>query len=135
MVWNDESGPKLENYYPKREITSLNLKEVTTELYSTLVNIYDFKKYFKSSNFIFRITMALIDVYVLIDKLEDFKEGNKEYGLGTHMIFAIAPNFHYLQSERFKETLRDIGNDVRKNREWNIKEYWEQLLEIYQNKE
>jgi len=46
------------------------------------------------------------------------------------MLCAITPNSHYLQSKAIKEVLGKIAATIKGNKELNIKEFWEQLLEI-----
>ncbi len=88
--------------------------------------MYKFEELSESSQFTLRVVRDLVDAYALVDKLED-KSQNKE---GTFMICAIAPNSHYLQSKMIRDVLSKIASKIQTNKEWNIKEYWEQLLEI-----
>jgi hypothetical protein len=43
------------------------------------------------------------------------------------MVCAITPNFHYLNSERIRDILKKIAFNIKAKRDWNIKEYWEEL--------
>ncbi len=133
LTWDDEIGPKIVDFYPKNEIPSLKLKEITSELYSTLINVYEYKKVFKSNKYVFRIVKGLIDAYILIDRIEG-KEPEKK-GVGTVLLCAIAPNFHYLITERIKETLGNLVNKLKKGKNLDMKEEWEAFLKIYQDNE
>lgn len=130
MIWENEKDPLLVDYYPKNEIPSLNLKEIITQLYASLVKIYDYKEIVKSEKYVFRLTINLIDVYILIEKNNEM---NPNDGNGTHMLSAISPNFHYFQSERIKGILSDIATMIRNDKKWDIREYWEKMLVIYQD--
>ncbi len=77
-----------------------------------------------------RIVKDLIDAYGLIDKLEDNSVIAPKSGKGTFMVCAITPNFHYLNSERIRDILKKIAFNIKARREWNIKDYWEQLSQI-----
>lgn len=126
MTWNNESEPILKDYYPKNEIPSLNLKSLTSQLYSTLIKMYKFEELSESSQFTLRVVRDLVDAYALVDKMED----NSQDEAGTFMLCAITPNSHYLQSKMIRDVLSKIASKIKVNTEWNVKEYWEQLLEI-----
>ena len=126
MTWNNESEPVLKDYYPKNEIPSLNLKDLTSQLYSTLIKMYKFEELSESSQFTLRVVRDLVDAYALVDKMGD----NSQDEAGTFMLCAITPNSHYLQSKMIRDVLSKIASKIKVNKEWNVKEYWEQLLEI-----
>jgi response regulator RpfG family c-di-GMP phosphodiesterase len=126
MVWNNESEPILKDYFPKNEIPSLNLKNLTSQLYSTLIKMYKFEELSESSQFTLRVVRDLVDAYALIDKVE-FETQREE---GTFMLCAITPNSHYLQSQMIREVLSKIASKIKANKEWNVKDYWELLLDI-----
>ena len=130
MSWDDNKGPVILDYFPKNLIPSLNLKNLTTQLYSTLIKIYEFEQVLEKNQFIMRIVKDLIDAYALIDKMEDSSVIAPKSGKGTFMICAITPNFHYLNSKRIREILTKIAFNIKAKQEWNIKEYWEQLSQI-----
>jgi CheY-like chemotaxis protein len=131
-TWSAKNGPVIKNNYPKTEIHSLNLKNITTELCSMLTDIYKSKPDYKTSKLIFRFTMEQVDIYVLIDTGGESKEPTEESEKETHMISVIAPYFHYLQAERFKEVLSGIGSSIRGEENLEFKEYWNLLLDVYQ---
>lgn len=126
MTWNNESEPVLKDYYPKNEIPSLNLKDLTSQLYSTLIKMYKFEELSESSQFTLRVVRDLVDAYALVDKMGD----NSQDEAGTFMLCAITPNSHYLQSKMIRDVLSKIASKIKVNKEWDVKEYWEQLLEI-----
>ncbi len=126
MTWNNESEPVLKDYYPKNEIPSLNLKDLTSQLYSTLIKMYKFEELSESSQFTLRVVRDLVDAYALVDKMEN----NSQDEAGTFMLCAITPNSHYLQSKMIRDVLSKIASKIKVDKGWNVKEYWEQLLEI-----
>ncbi|MFX1365772.1 MAG: response regulator [Promethearchaeota archaeon] len=130
MSWDDNKGPVVLDYYPKNLIPSLNLEELTSQLYSTLIKIYEFEQVLEKKQFIMRIVKNLIDAYALIDKLEETSVIEPKSGKGTFMICAITPNFHYLNSKRIREILTKIAFNIKTKNEWSIKEYWEELSKI-----
>jgi response regulator RpfG family c-di-GMP phosphodiesterase len=127
MSWDDEKGPVILDYFPKNLIPSLNLEELTTQLYSTLIKIYEFEQVLEKNQFIMRIVKDLIDAYGLIDKIEENSIIAPRSGKGTFMVCAITPNFHYLNSERIRDILKKIAFNIKTKRNWSIKEYWEEL--------
>ena len=126
MVWNDESEPILKEHFPRNEIPSLNLKDLTSQLYSTLIKMYKFEELSESSQFTLRVVKDLVDAYALIDKLEHKTQSEE----GTFMLCAITPNSHYLQSQMIRDVLSKIASKIKTNKEWNVKDYWELLLDI-----
>ncbi|MFX1425962.1 MAG: response regulator [Promethearchaeota archaeon] len=127
MVWNKESAPILKDFYPKNEIPSLNLRHLTSQLYSTIIKMYKFEELSESSQFTIRVVRNLVDAYALVDKFEYNSQDNE----GTFMLCAITPNSHYLQSKMIRDVLSSIASKIKGKKEWNIKDYWEQLLEIH----
>ncbi len=130
MSWDDGNGPVILDFFPKNLIPSLNLEELTTQLYSTLIKIYEFEQVLEKNQFIMRIVKDLIDAYGLIDKIEENSVIAPKSGKGTFMVCAITPNFHYLNSERIRDILKKIAFKIKSKRDWEIKEYWEELSHI-----
>ena len=130
MSWDDNKGPVILDYFPKNLIPSLNLKDLTTQLYTTLIKIYEFEQVLEKNQFIMRIVKDLIDAYALIDKMEDSSVIAPKSGKGTFMVCAITPNFHYLNSKRIRGILTKIAFNIKAKKEWNLKESWEQLSQI-----
>jgi len=127
LVWNKETGPEIKDFFPKNEIPSLNLKDLTSQLYSTLIKIYKFEELSETNQFTIRVVRDLVDAYALVEKIGEDKSENEA---DTFMLCAITPNSHYLQSKAIKEVLGKIATTIKGNKELNIKEFWEQLLEI-----
>ena len=127
LVWNSETGPEIKDFFPKNEIPSLNLKELTSQLYSTLRKIYKFEELSETNQFTIRVVRDLVDAYALVGKLEEKVSQN---GADTFMICAITPNSHYLQSKAIKEVLGKIAVTIKGDKVLKIKDFWEQLLEI-----
>ncbi|MFX0004312.1 MAG: PleD family two-component system response regulator [Candidatus Hodarchaeota archaeon] len=130
MTWEDGKGPIILDYFPKNLIPSLNLEGLTTQLYSTLIKIYEFEQVLEKNQFIMRIVKDLIDAYGLIDKIEESSVIAPKSGKGTFMVCAITPNFHYLNSERIRDILRKIAFNIKTHKVWNMKEFWEKLSNI-----
>jgi hypothetical protein len=127
LVWDKETGPEIKDFFPKNEISSLNLKNLTSQLYSTLIKIYKFEELSKTNQFTIRVVRDLVDAYALVDKLGD---NISENGEKSFMLCAITPNSHYLQSKAIKDILVKIASVIKGNKKLIIKEFWEQLLEI-----
>ena len=127
LVWNSETGPEIKDFFPKNEIPSLNLKELTSQLYSTLRKISKFEELSETNQFTIRVVRDLVDAYALVGKLE---ENVSQNGAETFMICAITPNSHYLQSKAIKEVLGKIAVTIKGDKVLKIKDFWEQLLEI-----
>ncbi len=128
LVWDKEkNGPEIKDFFPKNEIPSLNLKDLTIQLYSTLIKIYKFEELSKTNQFTIRVVRDLVDAYALVDNLGD---NINESGIESFMLCAITPNSHYLQSKAIKDVLVKIASTIKSDKELNIKEFWEHLLEM-----
>jgi len=46
------------------------------------------------------------------------------------MLCAITPISHYLQSRVIRDILSKIAEEIKANKTWDIKHYWEELIEI-----
>ena len=131
LKWED-GKPKIINRYPTNEIPSINLDKITTQSYSSMVKIY--KKTQKFNEYFFSLTMSFLDEYILLNWMNEGGGINNDIQEYTYMLCAITPNLHYLQSERIKEILKEISVKINKNRDWDIKEFWEKLTHIYEMK-
>jgi len=131
LKWED-GKPKIIDSYPKNEIPSINLDEIATQSYSSMVKIY--KKTQKYNEYIFSLTMSFLDEYILLNWIHEDEHIDNDVQEHTYMLCAIAPNLHYLQGERIKEILKEISEKIRENKDWDIKEFWEKLIQIYEMK-
>ena len=131
LKWED-GKPKIINRYPTNEIPSINLDKITTQSYSSMVKIY--KKTQKFNEYFFSLTMSFLDEYILLNWMNEGGGINNDIQEYTYMLCAITPNLHYLQGERIKEILKEISVKINKNRDWDIKEFWEKLTHIYEMK-
>lgn len=125
-----ENGtPRIIGRYPKNEIPLLNLDKFTTQSYSSMVKIYNMTRKFKE--YIICLTMSFLDAYILLNLKNEGDHIDDDIQEQTYMLCAIAPNLHYLQGERIKEILKELSNKISKNKDWDIKEFWERLIHIY----
>lgn len=131
LKWED-GEPKIINRYPKNEIPLINLDKITTQSYSSMVKIY--KKTKKFHEYIFSLTMSFLDEYILLNWMNGEDRTDNDIQEHTYMLCAIAPNLHYLQGERVKEILKEISTKINKNKDWDIKKFWEKLTHIYEMK-
>ncbi len=131
LKWED-GKPRIIERYPKNEIPLINLDEITTQSYSSMVKIY--KKIQKYNEYIFSLTMSFLEVYILLNWVNEGDHIDNNIQGQTYMLCAIAPNLHYLQGERIKEILKEISSKIRKNKDWDIKAFWERLIDIYEMK-
>lgn len=131
LKWED-GKPRIKDRYPKIEIPLINLDEITTQSYSSMVKIYE--KVRKYNEYIFSLTMSFLEVYILLNWIGEGDHLDNDVQEQTYMLCAIAPNLHYLQGERIKEILKEISSKIRKNKDWDIKEFWERLINIYEMK-
>ncbi|MBD3226899.1 MAG: response regulator [Candidatus Lokiarchaeota archaeon] len=127
LRWNKEEGPNIIDFYPKNEISSLNLKSLILNLYESISSLYDFKAIFQSDLYYLRISKGFVNTFNLIKFIEPRGSDlpNKSY-----MICIVTPNFHYLQFQRFKEILVELLEKIEANKSYYLSKYWDKLLEL-----
>ena len=128
LKWED-GKPKIIKRYPKNMIPFMNLDKFSIESYSSMVKLYQGPK--KIHEYIINITMSFLDEYILLYWLIGENPIDEEIAEQTYMLCAIAPTLHYLQGERIKEILKEISNKINNNQDWDIKEFWKKLTQIY----
>ena len=61
---------------------------------------------------------------------DSFPDERERYGVKQYMLSVIAPFISYLNSLEIKVILKEISENIKGKRDWDIKEYWEKILKI-----
>ncbi len=125
LVWDQNKISIIEKYYPDNKIPSLRLNEFLVELFHSIVKIYDVKN-LDHKEFIFRFDHGSFEFFSLLNK-----NISKDGTIKTYMLTAIAPSFHYLQSEKIKKILQKLSEKIKNKLKIYIKEEWLNLFNYY----
>ncbi len=127
LKWDEDSGPKLETFFPTDRTPQYDLLNVGVQLFQTSVSIYGQTGDFESQGVKLKIANIDKDAYLFFDSIDDdeVRGGKRQFMLGT-----IAPKISYFESLRIKETLKEIGSHIIEGKDWDIEKYWLRMLEI-----
>ena len=127
VFWDDIAGPTLEKSYPGEDNCHLSISTIGKQLFHSATSIYGHNKITTAEGILLNIENIKKKGYVFFDafpdKLERFRE--KQY-----MLAVISPNITYYDSLRIKETLMTVSEKIKDKQDWDIKKYWEEILEI-----
>ncbi|MFX1392804.1 MAG: PleD family two-component system response regulator [Promethearchaeota archaeon] len=128
IIFDSAGNIILKNEYPESSTISTKLENLISSVCSSILKIYEFEDIFKSRKYVLRIEKNSFDIYILVEKNSKKKRDTK--GEKTYIVGVISTKLHYLQALRIKEILEELGNIINKEEEWNLKDYYEKILEI-----
>jgi DNA-binding response OmpR family regulator len=126
MLWDEDYGPKLQNYFPKVQI-SFSIQELGSKLFFTSVSLNSQDSYYKAEGVKLRLANLEMEAFLYFDaKAEIEVRGNK----GQFMLVALAPKINYIESLRIKNIFTEISIKLKKEISWEIQEYWNSIVTI-----
>ena len=127
VCWNDITGPGLKDSYPSDEYCHFSIKTIGKQLFHAATSIYGHDRITKAESILLNIENIKKNGYVFFDSFPDERE---RYGEKQYMLSVIAPFISYLHSLEIKGILKQISENIKGKRDWDIKEYWEKILRI-----
>ncbi len=127
VYWNDITGPTVKEGYPSDENLPFSINTIGKQLFHAATSIYGHDKITKSQGILLNIENIKNKGYLFFDS---FPAENERYGEKQYMLSVITPNLSYFSSLKIREILKEISEKVKKNQDWDIKEYWGKILEI-----
>ncbi len=127
IYWNDITGPTVEEGYPPDKNLPFSINTVGRQLFHAATSIYGHDKITRSQGILINIENIKNNGYLFFDS---FPDDNERYGEKQYMLSVITPNLSYFDSLKIREILKEISEKVKKNQDWDIKEYWGKILEI-----
>ncbi len=127
VYWNDITGPTVKEGYPSDENLPFSINTIGKQLFHAATSIYGHDKITKSQGILLNIENIKNKGYLFFDS---FPTENERYGEKQYMLSVITPNLSYFSSLKIREILKEISEKVKKNQDWDIKEYWGKILEI-----
>ncbi|MBD3230442.1 MAG: response regulator [Candidatus Lokiarchaeota archaeon] len=125
VLWDEKIGPKLEVYHPKDINVQYSLEDIGTQVFQMVSSIYGKKNIKKSQGFLLTIENINKKSYVYFDSYEDEDvRGNER----RYMLALIANEIKMLSTFRIKEYFNEISTDIKNKRNWEIENYWEDII-------
>ena len=127
VYWDDIMGPTVKESYPLEKNLPFSINTIGKQLFQAATLIYGHKKITQSKGILLDIENIKNRGYLFFDSFPDEKE---RYGEKQYMISVITPNLTYFKSLKVREILKEISEKIKKNQHWDIKIYWEKILEL-----
>ncbi len=125
--WDDTYGPTLAEYFPKEEKFLLSINKIGTQLFQASVSMYGNEQIFHPEGFLLAIENIQKQGYIYFDTYPDENMRDKSQNF---MLALIAPNINYFDSLKIKKIFQDLASQIKQQRVWQIKNYYEQIFEI-----
>jgi len=127
VIWDDRIGPQLKDYYPKEGYLPIPIRDVGSQLFQATVSIYGNEDITEAEGLLLNIENIKKYGYILFDAYQDktSRGGERQF-----MIAVIAPKINYFESFEIKKIFRNLSLKLKKNEEWDIKAYWEDLSNV-----
>jgi len=127
VQWDDVAGPILKNNYPSIKQYPFSINEISKQLFHAASSIYGHGKITKAEGFLLNIENIKFRGYVFFDA---FPDNSERFGEKQYMLSVIAPTITYFDSLKIRDILKQISAKIKNKQEWDIKDYWEKVLEI-----
>ncbi|MHA1986751.1 MAG: response regulator transcription factor [Promethearchaeota archaeon] len=127
VFWDDIAGPILKNSHPLEKSCHLSINTIGKQLFNAATSIYGQNKITQAEGILLNIENIKKKGYLFFDSVQDTRE---RYGQKQYMLSIIAPNITYFDSLKIREVLKEISEKIKWKKDWDIKIYWEMILEI-----
>ena len=127
VYWDDITGPVLKKSYPSDEDCIISIDTIGKQLFHAATSIYGHDKITKAQGILLNIENINKQGYIYFDSIPDKSE---RYGEKQYMLSVIAPFLSYFDSFKIRNIFTEISERIKQKKEWEIKEYWEKILEI-----
>jgi len=127
IFWDDIAGPILKNSHPLEKNCHLSINTIGKQLFNAATSIYGQNKITQAEGILLNIENIKKKGYLFFDSVQDTSE---RYGEKQYMLSVIAPNITYFDSLKIREVLKEISEKIKGKKDWDVKIYWEMILEI-----
>jgi len=127
VYWDDILGPVVKKYFPSDKDCPFSLSAIGKQLFQAATSIYGHDKITKAQSILLDIENINQKGYIFFDSYPD---ENERYGEKQYMLSVISPILRYFDSLKIKQILKEISEKIKDKQDWEIKEYWEKLLDI-----
>ncbi len=127
VYWDDVAGPILKRSYPSEENCTISINTIGKQLFHAATSIYGHDKITKAQGIMLNIENIEKQGYAFFDS---FPDKDERYGEKQYMLSVIAPILTYFDSLNIREVLKVISEKIQTQQNWDIKEYWEKILDV-----
>ncbi|MFX1572118.1 MAG: PleD family two-component system response regulator [Promethearchaeota archaeon] len=127
VYWDDVMGPVINKYFPSDENFTISIDILGMQLFQAVTSIYGHDKITKAQGFLLNIENIDEKGYIYFDS---YPEENERYGEKQYMLSVISSNLTYFNSLKIKQIMKEISEKIKDKQDWEIKEYWEKILDI-----
>jgi CheY-like chemotaxis protein len=125
--WDDKRGPVVEKAYPPDKNLPFSISTIGSQLFHAATSIYGHDKITKAQGILLNIENIQNKGYLFFDSYPD---DNERFGEKQYMLTIITPNLTYFHSLKVKEILKEISEKIKSGQRWEIKLYWEEIVEV-----
>jgi CheY-like chemotaxis protein len=127
VYWDDIAGPSVKESYPQDKTLPFSINTIGKQLFHAATSIYGHQKINKAQGILLNVENIGNKAYLFFDS---FPDDNQRYGEKQYMLSVITPILTYFNSLKIREILKEISEKIKNKQDWDIKDYWEQILEI-----
>ncbi|TXT56394.1 MAG: Signal transduction response regulator [Promethearchaeota archaeon] len=127
MSWDDKIGPKLESIYPKEKEVSFSVEKIGINLFQSATLIYGQGHILNPEGILLNLENINQNAYAYFDSFPQEKKRAKQQ---QFMLALIAPNISYFDSLKIKEVFEDLSEQIKQQKNFAIKPFWEEITEI-----
>jgi len=128
LVIRDEvRGPEVKVVVPEERTPPFSLHKLGVQLFQAAISIYGRTGFYETQSILLNIENIQQMGYLFFDLLAD--EANRG-GRRQFMVAVIAPKISYFKSLKIKERLKDLSNHIKAAKEWDRRQYWDNISEI-----
>jgi CheY-like chemotaxis protein len=127
MIWDEEAGPKLRDYYPKN--SKKLVEKIGIQLFSSTTIIFgsEWLSQFESEGILLNIKNIRQYGYLFFDNQKD---NNLKKGLQPFMLAVLAPKINYLEVLGIKKIFQNISAKINMTTNWDIEESWNKISKL-----
>ena len=127
VFWDDIVGPVLKNSHPSEKDCHFSISTIGKQLFHSATSIYGQNNITKAEGILLNIENIQKNGYIFFDA---FPKKDERFGEKQFMLSVISPSISYFDSLKIKEVLREISGNIKRKKDWKIKEYWQKIFEI-----
>jgi len=127
IYWDDVAGPILKLSYPSDKDCSISISTVGKQLFHAATSIYGHDKITKAEGILLNIENIKKQGYIYFDSIPD---KNERYREKQYMLAVITPFLTYFDSLKIRDVFKQISKRIKIEQEWEIKDYWEKIVDI-----
>jgi CheY-like chemotaxis protein len=127
VYWDDKMGPIVDKAYPPDKDLPFSIDIIGNQLFHAVTSIYGHEKITNAQGILLNIENIQNKGYLFFDS---YPNENERFGEKQYMLSLITPNLSYFESLKVKEVLKEISEKIKNNQDWEIREYWEKIIDI-----